>query len=101
MKMVDVIQKVMLNLGGDALYQDLYGEIARVQRRALSNNNEGYVRQVVEEHSEDSRIDANRKKATIFYSVGGLGSGHWGPDRGRYLIAAVNIGSPSMGQVVR
>lgn len=78
MELVDTIEMAMLNLGGDALYEDLYREIGRIRGHGLTENQEGHVRYVIQKHSEDSQMNPNRKRTPLFYSVGGLGSGHWG-----------------------
>jgi hypothetical protein len=78
MHMVDLVVQALLNLGGDALLEDLYEEVGRVRQFALRLNEEAYVRLLLQQHSEDSNIDPDRKLKPLFYSVGGLGSGHWG-----------------------
>jgi hypothetical protein len=78
MPLVDTIELAMANLGGDAPYSTLYKEVGRLRRRELTENEEAHVRLVIQTHSVESEVDARRKQAPLFFSVGGLGSGHWG-----------------------
>jgi hypothetical protein len=63
------------NLGGKAKYRELYEEVSRIRGNLLPQSWQGIIRQSVENHSSDSR---NFKGNDLFYSVGGIGSGHWG-----------------------
>jgi hypothetical protein len=63
------------NLGGKAKYRELYEEVSRIRGNSLPQSWQAIIRQSVESHSSDSR---NFKGNDLFYSVGGIGSGHWG-----------------------
>ena len=62
-------------LGGDAQYSELYEEISRIRGGELPPSWQAIIRQTIETHSSDSQ---NFKGSDLFYSVGGIGSGHWG-----------------------
>jgi hypothetical protein len=80
------------NLGGTAHYGDLYEEVSRIRTSELPRSWQAIIRQSVESHSSHSR---NFRGNDLFYSVGGLGSGHWGL-RGRVLRTprAADLGEP-------
>jgi hypothetical protein len=63
------------NLGGDAQYRQLYEEVSRIRGGELPESWQAIIRQSIETHSSDSK---NFKDSDLFYSVGGIGSGHWG-----------------------
>jgi hypothetical protein len=63
------------NLGGTARYRELYEEVSRIRGGELPESWQAIIRQSVESHSSHSR---NFKGNDLFYSVGGIGSGHWG-----------------------
>jgi hypothetical protein len=63
------------NLGGTARYNELYEEVSRLRGGELPSSWQAIIRQTIETHSSHSR---NFKGNDLFYSVGGIGSGHWG-----------------------
>jgi hypothetical protein len=63
------------NLGGKARYGELYEEVSRIRSSSLPQSWQAIVRQSVESHSSDSQVF---KGDDLFYSVEGIGSGHWG-----------------------
>jgi hypothetical protein len=63
------------NLGGSARYSELYEEVSSIKDGALPRSWQAIVRQSIESHSSDSRVFRGHD---LFYSVGGIGSGHWG-----------------------
>jgi hypothetical protein len=79
MTWLETTEQAFANLGGEALYADLFPEIERLSGHVLSRNQKCIVYGTVESHSEDSCLAEKYKQHPIvFYSVGGLGSGHWG-----------------------
>src|SRR4051812_40015672 len=75
---LDDIVTAFCNLGGTAKYADLYAEIERIRPGPLPSNWRSTVRERIERHSSDSRAGLQAGEADLFYSVGGIGSGHWG-----------------------
>ena len=75
---LEEIITAMKHLGGDAKYQDLYDEIKKQGNIDLSKRKywQQRVRATVEAFSSDS-VTYNGKK-DIFFSVDGIGKGHWG-----------------------
>jgi hypothetical protein len=63
------------NLGGTSRYSELYDEVSRLRGGELPPSWQAIIRQTIETHSSHSR---NFKGNDLFYSVGGIGSGHWG-----------------------
>jgi hypothetical protein len=63
------------NLGGSARYSELYEEVSSIRDQPLPRSWQAIVRQSIESHSSDSRVFRGND---LFYSVGGIGSGHWG-----------------------
>lgn len=69
-------------LGGDAIYADLYADIEKHSKRDLSllKDYKAQIRGAIESSSSDSEVfkgvagDDN----DIFFSISGLGNGHWG-----------------------
>ena len=64
------------NLGGDAQYSQLYEEVSRIRSGELPQSWQAIIRQSIETHPSDS--DNFKGTSDLFYSVGGIGSGHWG-----------------------
>ena len=80
-KWVDEIIDVMTELGGHCQYKDLYESIEERNLINLTNytkeeNWQGQIRQTIQFHSSDSTV--YKGKRDYFYSVEGLGKGHWG-----------------------
>lgn len=71
MAMLDDIVAAMNKLGGHCYFKDLYTELEKTNPNFLKST----VRATIERHSQDSKA-FNKKH--IFYSVDGLGRGHWG-----------------------
>lgn len=69
---------VMKKLGGHARYSDIYEMIEKRKVMDFEANKswKGQVRQTIERFSSDS--DTYNGKENIFYSVDGIGKGHWG-----------------------
>lgn len=70
------IVTALTNLGGKARYRELYPEIRRIRSAAYPLRGDETIRRTIEEHSSDSEYFAGR--GDIFYSVDGIGKGHWG-----------------------
>ena len=70
----DIIE-AMTNLGGSARYEDLYDEVYRIRGGDVPRTYENVIRRTIQTHSSDSDgFDGT----DLFYSVDGLGVGHWG-----------------------
>ena len=72
---VQDIVRAFENLGGTAQYNELYEEVSRIRDSELPRSWQAIIRQSIESHSSDSR---NFRGDDLFYSAGGIGSGHWG-----------------------
>ena len=48
MPMLELVERAFVNLGGDAVYADLYKEIGRLRGRGLTKTQKGHVRVVVQ-----------------------------------------------------
>ncbi len=89
---VQDIVSALENLGGTAHYGDLYEEVSRIRGGELPRSWQAIIRQSVESHSSDSR---NFRGNDLFYSVRGIGSGHWGlRDRVLRTPHAEDLGEP-------
>ena len=80
-KMIDQIIEAMNLLGGHCYYKDLYPKIIELYPNcnanfASINNWQGSIRLTIQQFSSDSK--AFQGKEDLFYSVEGLGKGHWG-----------------------
>lgn len=80
MGMLDDIIKAMNQLGGHCYYKDLYTTIKEINPNCLKNfsNEENWkasIRATIERNSMDSKVF---KQDHLFYSVDGIGKGHWG-----------------------
>lgn len=75
----DEIIEAMKSLGGHARYEDLYNEIEARGNIDFSvlKDPRAQIRGTIEKFSSDSQVH-NIKDDDIFYSVEGIGSGHWG-----------------------
>jgi hypothetical protein len=62
-------------LGGTARYGELYENVSKIRGGKLPRSWQATIRQSIESHSSHSR---NYRGNDLFYSVGGIGSGHWG-----------------------
>jgi hypothetical protein len=79
MTWLETVERAFVNLGGSAVYSDLFREIGRLRGRALTKNQKSNVCLTIQCRSSESRMNERRKRRPyVFYSVGGLGSGHWG-----------------------
>ena len=76
MTVYETIVQALKNLGGTAYYSDIYIEYERISNAPLTAGKKAGIRKCIEDNSSDS---SNYKgKNDTFYSVDGLGSGHWG-----------------------
>lgn len=79
---LEVIQKALEELGGHAKYADLYDKIEEMQLRDFSKikSIKQPVQGTIQSYSSDSTVFKYKgdKDKDIFYSVNGIGSGHWG-----------------------
>lgn len=80
MPMLDDIINAMNELGGHCYYKDLYETIKKNNPNCLINyanekNWRASVRAAIERCSKDSQIFQQKH---LFYSVEGIGKGHWG-----------------------
>ena len=75
---IEEIIEVMKDLGGHAIYKDIYQMIEQrnVMDFAENVNWQGQVRQTIQRFSSDSSIFNGNDD--LFYSVEGIGKGHWG-----------------------
>ena len=72
-----IIIEALEYFGGHAYYEDIYKYFEINHPEKLSNSNwQASVRHIIETHSSDS--SAFKGKHDLFYSVDGLGKGHWG-----------------------
>lgn len=81
-KMIDQIIFAMNHLGGHCYFKDLYFTLKTIYPESLKNYKNEYtwrssVRMEIERHSSDSN-NYKGKDSDIFYSVHGIGKGHWG-----------------------
>lgn len=91
MTMLEEIIQAMNQLGGHCYYKDLYARLKENNPNYLNNytserNWQASVRATIERNSSDSKTFNG---ANIFYSVEGLGGGHWGlvkPD-----LSSINV----------
>lgn len=94
---LDEIQAAMTDLGGDASYSDLNQRIQERNNIDLSSRKDwrAQVRGTIERFSSDSKVFAG--KSDIFYSVGGIRSGHWGLRNFQATIENVNLTEDDIG----
>lgn len=73
----DIIEALNI-LGGDAKYNDIYQKTEKIRiskNRSHPPSIKATIRRTVEDHSSES---ANFRGVDVFYSIAGLGKGHWG-----------------------
>lgn len=80
-KMRDQIIEVMNLLGGHCYYKDLYSKIIELYPNCYDNysnisNWQSSIRATIERLSSDSKVF--QEKEDLFYSIDGIGKGHWG-----------------------
>lgn len=80
-KMLSQIIEAMNALGGHCYYKDLYAKIAELHPDCYENyskigNWKASIRANIERFSSDSK--SFQGKNDVFYSIDGLGKGHWG-----------------------
>ncbi len=73
---IDEIIDVLKELGGDGYYEDIYDRIYDRKRMNFIGKWEASVRDAIERNSSDS--EKHTGKRDVFYSVDGIGKGHWG-----------------------
>jgi len=76
MNYTEAIVEALERLGGHAYLRDIYEEFQNVYSGELSKTWQNSLRAAIERNSADS--NAFDGKESIFYSVDGLGNGHWG-----------------------
>ncbi len=76
MTQLEIVVIAFKNLGGKAMYSDIYAEYERIIGRTLTYGQRAGIRKTIESHSSDSRVFKGRDD--IFYSVLGIGNGMWG-----------------------
>lgn len=68
---------VLKNLGGHAYLNDIYQEFKKISKgETLAETYQASIRATLERNSKDS--EAYDHKHNLFYSVDGIGNGHWG-----------------------
>lgn len=80
MAILDDIITAMNELGGHCYYKDLYETIKKNNPKCLDNyadekNWQASVRATIERNSRDSKVF---QQENLFYSIDGIGKGHWG-----------------------
>ena len=80
-KMTNQIIEAMNLLGGHCYYKDLYSKIIELYPNCHNNysnisNWKASIRATIERLSSDSKVFQG--KEDLFYSIDGLGAGHWG-----------------------
>lgn len=87
----DIVQ-AMTNLGGSARYKDLYDEVYRIRGGQVPKSFVNVVRRTIQNHSSDS--DGFRG-VNLFYSVEGIGEGHWGlREQIRHTSTTIDLADP-------
>lgn len=76
MTWVDIIVDAMNKLGGKAHLRDIYDHAQRTHKH-LPISYQAIIRREIESHSTDSH-NYRENCEDLFYSVSGIGSGHWG-----------------------
>lgn len=77
MKNKDKIVEALKILGGHAYLSDIYNVFENISiGDSLPQSYKAIVRSIIERNSSDSTVFD--KKEDIFYSVDGIGNGHWG-----------------------
>lgn len=71
----EAVIKALQQLNGHAYLKDIYSNVANIYDKPLGKNWKAVIRATLEINSSDS--DAF-KGEDLFYSVEGLGNGHWG-----------------------
>lgn len=71
------IVEALKNLGGHAYLSDIYDAFEKISKDiVLPLSYKAIIRSILERHSSDSTVFDG--KENLFYSVDGLGNGHWG-----------------------
>ncbi len=73
---LDWVVEAMAQLGGDAVYEDLYNQIQLIRPSPFTKQWKATVRKTIENNSSDSD-NFRENNQDVFKSVGGKGSGHW------------------------
>lgn len=74
---LDWIVEAMTQLGGNAIYEDLYHQIQLIRPPLFTKQWKASVRKTIENNSSDSD-NFGENNQDVFKSIGGKGSGHWG-----------------------
>ena len=75
MTYIEAVVKALQQLNGHAYLKDIYNNFPNIYDKPLGENWKAVIRATLEINSSDS--DAFKGK-DLFYSVEGLGNGHWG-----------------------
>lgn len=75
MTVLETVVQALKNLGGKAMYREIYLEYEIITQKKLTHGQKAGIRKCIEDHSADSD---NFKGKDIFYSVEGKGRGYWG-----------------------
>jgi len=82
----------MTNLGGSAMYKDLYDEVYRIRGGDVPRTFEDVIRRTIQTHSSDSNGFGG---PDLFRSVDGLGGGHWGlREQNRRTPTSIDLAAP-------
>lgn len=78
--LLETVIEALNNLGGDAYYNDIYDEVERICDRKYANigSMKSSIRDTIQRHSKNSERFTGKENYDIFYSVDGIGKGHWG-----------------------
>lgn len=71
-----IVVEALVQYGGHAYYEDIYKFVEEKYKSKLSSSWQAIIRATIEKNSSDS--EAFDGKEDLFYSVDGLGKGHWG-----------------------
>lgn len=72
----EIVIEALTYYGGHAYYKDIYKFVETYYSQKLSKNWQAVIRATIEKSSSDSTVYDG--KEDLFYSVTGLGKGHWG-----------------------
>lgn len=95
MKMINQIIEAMNFLGGHCYYKDLYDKIIELHPNCCENysnisNWKASIRATIERNSSDSTV-YNSRNPDYFYSIDGIGKGHWGLRKPQITKSTVDI----------
>lgn len=76
MTILETTIQALRNLGGKAVYADIYDEYEKICGHNITDIQKAGIRKIIEVNSSDSKAYNGRND--IFYSVDGIGKGVWG-----------------------